>query len=120
MSRFLLATLGLVAVGLAVAQTPLNPNERPAPPRTNAQDKEGTWTLDFVFKNPRTITVDIPGRGKTTVWYLWYQVTNNTGAPRFFNPTFEWVTLDRNTSHTDEVLPKVQEAIAKVEDPTGY
>jgi len=30
------------------------------------------------------------------------------------------VTLDKQTIHRDQVLPKVQEAIAKLEDPTGY
>ena len=118
MFRALVAVL--LVTSFAVAQTPLRPNERPAPPRINPEDKEGIWTLDFTFKNPRTITVDIPGRGKTTVWYLWYEVTNNTGAPRYIHPTFEWVTLDRNTVHVDEVLPSVEAAISKLEDPTGH
>src|SRR5580765_5356206 len=110
MVRFAVAML--VAAGLAAgltAQSPQNPNERPAPPRTNPQDKEGIWLLDFTFKDPRTIVVDIPGRGKTTCWYLWYQVVNRTGAPRFFHPQLELVTLDRNTVHVDEILPTVQE-----------
>src|SRR4051794_26827004 len=99
-----LALLVLGAAGsVAGAQSLGNPNERTAPPRVNPQDKEDIWVLDFRWKDPRPITVDIPGRGRTTVWYMWYQVTNNTGAPRYFHPTFELVTLDRQqATHTDE------------------
>lgn len=122
MTRFLTLAVAL-SVALAcvlVAQPPVGPNERQAPKRTNPQDKEDIWMLDFKYKPIRVFTADIPGRGKTVVWYLWYQVSNQTGAPRFFNPYFELVTLDRNTVHVDEVLPAVQAAIAKQEDPTGY
>ncbi len=122
MVRFAVALLLAAGFGAgAQAQNVLNPNERAAPARINPQDKEGIWLLDLTFKDPRTIVVDIPGRGKTTCWYLWYQVTNRTtGAPRFFHPQFELVTLDRNTVHVDEVLPTVEEAIRKLEDPTGH
>src|SRR5262249_37678476 len=122
MTRLLALTV-LIAGGLFTvlsAQPPLNPNERQAPPRTNPQDKEDIWVLDFKYKPVRVINVDIPGRGPSVVYYLWYQVSNHTGAPRFFHPHFELVTLDRNTVHVDEVLPAVQEAIRKKEDPTGF
>jgi hypothetical protein len=39
--------------------------------------------------------------------------------PVRFYPDIDLVTLDRQTRHTDEVLPAVQEAIIKREDPTG-
>jgi len=35
--------------------------------------------LDFRFKAPRLLTVDIPGRGRKICWYMWYQVVNRTG-----------------------------------------
>jgi len=110
----------LVLAGTAIGQPPGGFNVIPAPPRVNVQDKEDVWVLDFQFKAPRVITVDIPGRGKKTVWYLWYQVINKTGQPRTFIPDFELVTLDRSTVHHDQVLPAVQAEIAKIEDPTGY
>src|SRR5262249_54322560 len=59
-------------------------------------------------------------RGKRVVWYMWYQVINNTGEPRIFIPDFELVTLDKNTVHHDQVLPKAQMAIWGVEDPATY
>ena len=132
---------GLAAAGLTVAG---NPNERDVPPAPNVQDpdqiyqtdkdgktlmKDGkpvlnpdskVWVLDFKFKDPRLIKVDVPGRGQKVCWYLWYQVINKTKEPHTFIPDFELVTHDRHTVHHDQVLPKVQEAISQVEDPTGY
>ena len=43
MSRMLAAVLLLAGFGVVLAQTPLRPNERPAPPRINPQDKEALW-----------------------------------------------------------------------------
>jgi len=113
----LAALLGVTAV--VSAQAPGGGyNVVPAPPRVNVQDKEDTWVLDFQFKTPRVLTVDIPGRGRKTVWYVRYEVWNRTGAPRYFIPDFRLVAGDK-VFH-DQVLPKVQEQIAKTEDPTGF
>ena len=134
--------VGLTLVGLTLAA---NPNERDVKPAPNVQDpdeiyqtdengktvldKEGNpvpkpdgkvWVLDFKFKDPRLIKVDVPGRGQKVCWYLWYQVINKTKEPHTFIPDFELVTHDKHTVHHDQVLPKVQEAIRQVEDPTGY
>ena len=78
------------------------------------------WVLDFRFRSPRLITVDIPGKGKRVCWYLWYQVINRTGEPRTFIPDFELSTLDTKMVYRDQILPAVQEAISKIEDPTGF
>ncbi len=126
---------GLAIVGLAlpiVAQQPVAQPERPAPQPNGrnyneriaekqaiAEDKSGIWMLDFHFKDPRIISVDIPGKGRTLVWYLWYQVTNNTGEPRTFIPDLIWVCHDEGTVHHDRVMPKAQMAIQRIEDPTG-
>jgi hypothetical protein len=120
--RFVLILLLALApaVSLAVAQSVGHFNEREVKPGANVQDKEDIWVLDFRFKDPRLITVDIPGRGKKVVWYLWYQVINNTKEPRTFISDFELVTHDKPGVYHDQVLPKVQEAIRRVEDPTGY
>jgi hypothetical protein len=122
----LCVALGL-APGAASAQR-LNPNERAAPQQPNVEDKDELqkpdskiWVLDFRFYDPRTITVDIPGRGRKICWYMKYQVINNTNEPRFFIPDFVLVTPDKpGHVYHDQVLPKVQEAIRQVEDPTGY
>jgi hypothetical protein len=110
----------LLALSLAVAQSPGPFNERDVKKQPNVQDTEDVWVLDFKFKDPRLITVDIPGRGRRVVWYLWYQVINYTKEPRTFIPDFELVTTDKNTIHHDQVIPKAQEAIRRIEDPTGY
>lgn len=114
----------LLAFGLpgATAQGPGGHNQVEVKKLPNIQDKPGIWVLDFKFTPPRTITVDIPGRGRRVCWYLLYQVINNTGEPRIFIPDFELVTLDQPEPkvYHDQVLPKVQEAIKRVEDPTGH
>jgi hypothetical protein len=120
----LLLAAALAGAGLAVAG---NPNEREAKPLPNVQDKTDissptsrVWVLDFKFKDPRLIKVDIPGRGQRVCWYLWYQVINNTREPHTFIPDFELVTHDKNTVHHDQVLPRVQDAIVQLEDPTDH
>jgi len=120
--RFGLALLlaALPILSLVVAQSPGPFNEREVKKQPNVQDTPDVWVLDFKFKDPRLITVDIPGRGKRVVWYMWYQVTNYTKEPRTFIPDFELVTTDKNTVHNDQVIPKAQEMIKRIEDPSGY
>jgi hypothetical protein len=120
----LLAAAAFCAAGLALAA---NPNEREVKPQANVQDQDDitsptskVWVLDFKFKDPRLIKVDVPGRGQKVCWYLWYQVVNNTPEAHTFIPDFELVTHDRNTVHHDQILPRVQEAIRQIEDPTDY
>lgn len=124
--------LALLAALLLFALTPLlapavNPNERTVKPEANVQDADDirsptskVWVLDFKFKDPRLIKVNVPGRGQKVCWYLWYQVINNTPQAHTLIPDFELVTHDRNTVHHDQILPKVQDAIRQVEDPTDY
>jgi hypothetical protein len=133
--RFGLALVAAAGLSLAgLAQQGINPNEREVKPKANVQDpddifeKDGKtykdnskiWVLEFKFKDPRVITVDVPGRGRKVCWYVWYQVINRTREPHTFIPDFELVTLDKQTVHHDQILPRVQEAIAKQEDPTGF
>src|SRR5581483_6169534 len=106
---------------------PSNPDEIDVKPKVNVEDKDDIakpgskiWVLDFKFVAPRLITVDIPGRGRKLCWYMRYQVINNTGEPRVFIPDFELVTLDKPGVFHDQVLCTVEEAIRRVEDPTGY
>ena len=96
-----LPALLAVAVPGVLAQPPASFNEREVKRQVNVQDKDGIWVLDFRFKDPRLITVDIPGRGRTLVWYLWYQVVNNTGQPRTFIPDLELVTLEKPHVYQD-------------------
>lgn len=94
-------------------------NEREIEPQLHAYDKPENYTLKFRFKDPRIITVDVPARGKKIVWYMWYQVINPTSEPRLFVPDFELKTHDYESVHQDEVMPFVQAAISKIENPTG-
>jgi hypothetical protein len=115
----------VLPVGAVLAAGPFN--EREAKPQRNVEDKEGIWVLDFRFKDPRLITVDVPGRGRRLCWYMWYQIINNpppdgqgSKDPVTFYPEFELVTLDKPGNYHDQVLPKVQDAIQQIEDPAGY
>jgi hypothetical protein len=120
----LAALLVFSAVGWALA---VNPNERAVKPESNVQDSDDiklpnskVWVLDFKFKDPRLIKVNVPGRGQKLCWYLWYQVINKTPQAHTFIPDFELVTHDRKTVHHDQILPKAQAAIRQLEDPTDY
>src|SRR5690349_1749677 len=84
----LTALLAFALVGMTLAA---NPNERSVAPQPNVQDPgkinvpdSKLWVLDFKFRDPRLIKVDVPGRGQEVCWYLWYQVISNTGQPRSF------------------------------------
>ena len=121
-----LVPASLLAAGLRLATAQYN--ERNVYRSINIEDKSEDvtakdskiWVLDFRFKDPRLITVDIPGRGRKLCWYLWYQVINNTSEPHLFIPDFELVTHDKPGVYHDQVLPKVQEAIKQVEDPLDH
>jgi hypothetical protein len=125
----LLAVTGGAGFVLSLSAQPgqrsVNPNERYIKPGINVQDGDAgrnsrLWVLDFTFKDPRLIKVNIPGRGQRVCWYLRYQVINYTGQPRTFVPDFELVTHDGRVTYQDQVLPAAQEAIQKIEDPTGF
>jgi hypothetical protein len=101
-------------------QQPL-PNEREVKAEASSVEKKtDVWTLDFRFKDPRLIKVNVPGRGTRICWYMWYQVINRTGEPQLFVPKFELVTHDYPGVYEDEVLPSVEDAIKRIEDSTGY
>lgn len=69
------------------------------------RDKDGIWILEFTFKPIRIQTVDVPGKGRRQIYYLWYKVVNRTGDPRLFVPQFTIVT---NTGQklADTVIPQ--------------
>jgi hypothetical protein len=117
---FALAGTLVLGTPIVLAQGPGGHNEVEVKQLPHIQDKEGIWVLDFKFTPPRLITVDIPGRGRRVCWYLLYRVINNTKDPHTFIPDFELVTLDKPHVYHDQVLPKVQEAIQRIEDPTGH
>lgn len=120
----------LAFAGLSVGYLPAQakkaaPNEIYVKRGGNVQDSDAAgngklWVLDFKFKAPRLIKVNIPGKGQRLCWYVWYQVINYSGQPRTFIPEFELVTRDTNMKYQDQILPTAQAAIQKIEDPTNY
>jgi hypothetical protein len=80
------------------------------------RDKQGIWVLDFAFKPLRMRTVEIPGKGRRQVHYLYYRVVNHTGKPREFVPQFTLVT-DTGKRYEESVLPQAVKMIQARENP---
>jgi hypothetical protein len=81
------------------------------------RDKKGIWVLDFAFKPIRIRTVEVPGKGRRQIHYLYYKVVNRTGAPRMFAPQFVKVNENQDRFE-DEVIPDAIPIIQKREDPS--
>lgn len=79
-------------------------------------DRKGLWVLDFAFKSLRMRTVEIPGKGRRTIYYMYYRVVNRTGEPRLFVPQFSIVTNTKKR-HDDIPLPQAVKLIQAREDP---
>jgi hypothetical protein len=92
-------------------------NERWIDASVLPRDKQGIWVLDFAYKPLRIVTVDLPGKGRRDVHYLYYQVINKTGQPRMFVPQFTLVT-DTGKRYEDTVLPQAVKQIQNREDPS--
>ena len=87
-----------------------------------AKDPPGVppvWVLHLKFKDPRFIKVKVPGKGERLCMYVWYQVYNFTGEPRLFIPSFELKSDSSDTVYPDQILPAVEQAIIRQEDPSG-
>ena len=119
--HFVLTGLGMLGMAAPLSAQKGGFNDRDIAPQMTSNDKEDVWTLHFRFQDPRVIVEKVPGRGTKIVWYMVYRVYNldPKKQPRTFVPDIELVTLDRHTRHPDEILPSVEEAIRKKEDPTG-
>jgi hypothetical protein len=81
------------------------------------RDKEGIWVLDFAFKPLRIRAVEIPGKGRRSVHYLYYKLVNRTGQPRTFVPQFTMVN-EEGKKFEDQVIPEAIPLIQAREDPT--
>jgi hypothetical protein len=81
------------------------------------RDKEGIWVLDFKFKPLRIKTVEIPGKGRRQIHYLYYMVVNRTGKPRMFVPQFIMVN-EKGQKFEDNVVPEAIPQIQAREDAT--
>ncbi len=81
------------------------------------RDKEGIWVLDFAFKPLRIKTVEIPGKGRRQIHYLYYKVVNRTGKPRVFVPQFIMVN-EEGKRLEESVAPEAIPLIQAREDAT--
>jgi len=121
----LFLALGVCALSFLSVHGQTGYNEREIKGQLSELDKKGEdappiWSFDFRFKDPRLIKVHVPGRGTRIYWYLWYQIVNRTGKAERFVPELDLVTLEYPNVYHDELSLTVQDAIKRVEDPTGY
>jgi hypothetical protein len=84
---------------------------------TLPRDKDGIWVLDFAFKPLRIKTVELPGKGRRVLHYLYYKVVNRTGQPRMFVPQFTMVN-EKGDKFEDQVVPQAIPIIQAREDVT--
>jgi hypothetical protein len=104
------AELGPVLKTWPVNRGEIGPNERLIGATVLPRDRQGIWVLDFAFKPVRIRTVEVAGKGRRTIHYLYYRVINNTGQPRMFVPQFTLIT-DTGKRYEDRVLPQAVQVI---------
>jgi hypothetical protein len=77
-----------------------------------------SWQLDFDYKHPQRIVVEVPGSSiPKAYWYMTYTVTNKTKEEREFLPMFTLVTKDGKVIRSDRGVPKA--AFDKIKQRTG-
>jgi hypothetical protein len=100
-----------------VPQRPPGPNWLVVDPTPLPKDRDNIWILDFAFKPLRMIDIELPGKGRRKIHYLYYRVINHSGQPVRFVPQFTLVT-DSGKRYDDVVLPQAIPLIQNREDPT--
>jgi hypothetical protein len=90
-------------------------NERWIDASVLPRDKPGIWVLNFAYKPLRITQVELPGKGRRDIHYLYYQVINRTDKPVLFVPQFTLIT-DTGKRYEDAVLPQAVKKINARED----
>jgi hypothetical protein len=101
MRRALALSLTLALVGgYAARPTPAAPPPEPSPYPI-------TWEIDFEYRKPQRVVVNIPGsRAPKAYWYLPYTITNEGEDTQTFIPQFELLTEDGKAHRAGRNLPK--------------
>lgn len=77
--------------------------------------KPGIWVFDFAYRPIRVLTVEIPGKGRRQILYLYYKVINHTSKDRPLVPQFTLVLPENGRSYHDVVLPNSIQVIKLIE-----
>lgn len=79
-------------------------------------DVPTSWELQFDYKDPRCIQVQIPGQKKpSTFWYFRYTVTNHTDGDQMFVPDITLYTDNGQTIRAGKGVPtSVFETVRKL------
>ncbi|MHC4696588.1 MAG: hypothetical protein ACYTFA_07600 [Planctomycetota bacterium] len=110
MNRMGILVLCALGWGIMLGGAPVDAS---APRRAGATTTY--WELDLRFHDPQRITLQLPGDSHyTTLWYMLYEVTNNTGQEVEFYPSFRLVTDTLKVVEGGEnISPSVYDAIAR-------
>ncbi len=85
-------------------------------PQPKVVDQDGSFILSFAYKPVRIIDVNVPGRGRREIFYLYYRVINQTGEPRLFVPEFVLATNDTGQVLRNSIIPEAVAVINRRED----
>jgi hypothetical protein len=88
----------------------------PIVPPSELKNIPDLWVLEFQYRDPRFIVVELPGEGRQLLWYMTYRVMNTSDKPRLFLPRFTIVT-DAGKVYQDTIIPRAERAITAKEDP---
>ena len=101
------AAVALSLGGLVLAT---NPNEREVKPEANVQDTDDisapdskVWVLDFKFKDPRIIKVDVPGRGEDVALVRQPVGCAASGSAERMRPAFSSSLNSRKSSRSSSL-----------------
>ncbi len=76
-----------------------------------------SWELRFLPGELRVTTLEVPGVGFRSFYYMPYEVQNNTGEDRYFAPRFELVTDAGEVLRSGRDVPR--EAVEHIKDLLG-
>jgi len=93
------------------------PNWTPVDSTILPLDRAGIYVLEFAYRPLGMVEVELPGKGRRKIHYLYYRVVNRTGKPQRFVPQFDMVTPDGKQYH-ETVIPAAVKIVQNREDPS--
>ena len=101
---------GVLAVASLVASGGWAPEPKPIPTR---------WQLDATIGELRLTTIEVPGVGPQSYFYLTYVITNNSGQDLLFAPAFEMCFEDGRTIRSGRGVPAyaTQQILSRLDNP---
>lgn len=77
---------------------------------TSLRTEEKRWQLEFSYRHPRRVVLDLPMEGLTYYWYILYTVKNNTDRTVPLNVRL-WIVTDDKEKYKESIYPEAQDEI---------